>query len=463
MGDKKDIDKLFASGLQDFEATPPQDAWAGIIADVDQKKKAKRALIWRWAAVAAALILAFYSGYYFNDSQKDFPKQNYDQNNSIATEKEISNEPIEELNYKTAKSDEKSILESSKTVVKTHDEKTKTTNELSQTDDDLTNFSTSSEPLFSSSPHSQGSVEPADDRISEEQLNLPYGANPSYPFDEFSPSSNFALDLFVDNSGYTEDFPLRKPVKPLRYSVGFMASPTIPFIENRVNTTDEASSENIKKAKPKGSYAVGLTLGYRISKRLQVNSGISINHWKQSSNDLLLSVSLSSSSVATNTSYQAKGYTNSTQLNFDGFSDPSNQGQFETSEAYSLTGNYAVLPSLHEEYRFIDIPISLSYYLVDRPKWNFTVSGGINSRIVNRVNATITYADGSKETYDNIELQPYTSQLIAGVGVVYNISRRLQFTVKPTLLYGISKVNTHPQTDTYFHQILIYSGLSFRF
>ena len=126
MGDKKDIDKLFASGLQDFEATPPQDAWAGIIADVDQKKKAKRALIWRWAAVAAALILAFYSGYYFNDGQKDLPKQNYDQNNSIATEKEISNEPIEDLNYNTAKSDEKSILESSKTIVKTPDQKTKT-------------------------------------------------------------------------------------------------------------------------------------------------------------------------------------------------------------------------------------------------------------------------------------------------------------------------------------------------
>lgn len=463
MGDKKDIDKLFASGLKDFEANPPQNAWDSIIADVDQKKKAKRALIWRWAAVAAALILAFYAGYYFNDNQSNYPQTDYTNNNPEIERNKVPEKTASEGESNKDEVVNKPTSQEPETVADNPSEKRKIQNRPSQKNDGMASVSTGENRNSTSTNENQASR--SEDFFSDPLVNLPSSSLPKYEVDEVFPELDQELMVAITYEEFTDlkQISPSKPSKPLRYSVGIMASPTFPFIENRVQTSDEATTKNINKAKPEESYAVGISLGYRLSKRLQINSGLSLNHWKQSSTDLLLSISLSSSGVATNTSFQAKGYTNSTQLNFDGFSDPSNQGQFETSEWNSLAGNYAVLPSLSEEYRFIDIPLSLSYYIIDRPKWNFAVTGGINSRILNRINATITYADGTSEPYKEIKLQQYTSQLIAGFGLGYNINRRLQFSVRPTLLYGISKVNTHPQTDTYFHQILIYSGLSFRF
>src|SRR5690606_9743812 len=68
MGDKTKIDKLFQDGLNDFEASPQSDSWARIHATLEKKQQKKRALYWRWASIAAAVVLAFYTGYYFNDN-----------------------------------------------------------------------------------------------------------------------------------------------------------------------------------------------------------------------------------------------------------------------------------------------------------------------------------------------------------------------------------------------------------
>ena len=68
MGDKGKIDKLFSGGLDDFEASPQSDSWARINATMEKNHKKKRGLYLRWASIAAAMVLAFYAGYNFNQN-----------------------------------------------------------------------------------------------------------------------------------------------------------------------------------------------------------------------------------------------------------------------------------------------------------------------------------------------------------------------------------------------------------
>lgn len=81
MSERKNIDRLFQEKFKDFEAIPPQDAWANIEAKLDNKKK--RRVIpfwWRLSGVAAVFLIGFL-----------ISKSIYD-DNGIQTENAVVNE-----------------------------------------------------------------------------------------------------------------------------------------------------------------------------------------------------------------------------------------------------------------------------------------------------------------------------------------------------------------------------------
>ena len=69
MGDKKHIDRLFQERFKDFEVAPSDAVWKHIEAQLDKKKKKQRIIPiwWRYAGIAALLILLLTVGLaYFN-------------------------------------------------------------------------------------------------------------------------------------------------------------------------------------------------------------------------------------------------------------------------------------------------------------------------------------------------------------------------------------------------------------
>ncbi|MGC4040990.1 MAG: hypothetical protein QM710_09475 [Flavobacterium sp.] len=87
MKERKNIDRLFQEKFKDFEAMPPEDAWANIEAKLDGKKK-KRIIPfwWKLSGVAAVLLLGFLvSKSFFDDGIKnDNPIVN--ENNTLKKE-----------------------------------------------------------------------------------------------------------------------------------------------------------------------------------------------------------------------------------------------------------------------------------------------------------------------------------------------------------------------------------------
>ena len=54
---KNHTDELFRSHLQNFEASPPAEAWQGIVSSLDSGRRRQRAVVfWRMAASVAVLV-----------------------------------------------------------------------------------------------------------------------------------------------------------------------------------------------------------------------------------------------------------------------------------------------------------------------------------------------------------------------------------------------------------------------
>ena len=65
MENKENLDELFRTKFNDLEAEPPFDSWPDIKGRLARKERKKRMAFWRYSSVAAAVLLAFFSGYFY--------------------------------------------------------------------------------------------------------------------------------------------------------------------------------------------------------------------------------------------------------------------------------------------------------------------------------------------------------------------------------------------------------------
>lgn len=474
MGDKSKIDKLFSDSLGDFEASPQTDSWAHINATMEKKQQKKRAAYWRWASVAAALVLAFYSGYYFNDLDhvETYPEPlNHSEQSNKADY--ISNE---KPNTKIPTKEKTIISKSSALNEKPNQRATASTQALtlaktasrSKNGEDDNEISSNQQFEFDANI-----ISTEEDEILTPEQSVVIVSEPASPFEgKDSTESTFAelpentsselanTDMAAEKSVvYAENIEANNSAFS-RFTLSAFASPTFPFTDVTINQADETTQDNVEQEKLINSYTYGIGLGYRISKNLELQTGFALNNWKQEATGVRLNIT-TSSITSTNTSVDANGNTSSGNVNFNGLTDPTNQGQLQTANIGGKT--YSVLPGLKEDYLFIEIPITLAYYIVDSRRWYTKVNMGLNSRFVAQSEATSVYADGSEVPYNNFDLETYSIQLIAGLGAGVKLGPHWEFGLHPTLLYGITQVNKHSEVDTYFHQVLIYSCLSYRF
>jgi len=473
MENKHPIDELFAKGLSGYEASPGGDAWPGIEAVAARREKRKRFILWRWAAVAAALLLAFYSGYYFKDQDTpvtqpapavhEYP---IDENSSTSTplnkntDSPSSYEDQSSPGILTNTNQDPNIAESETSDRPGKDNRESQSIAAKESTDNIAPLAFTGDSI----PSENQQVATVILSLKNfEMATVP--ENPTSTFPQgimMTPAHKEPYARYDQLNGIYESPEKGESLSPL--SIRLLAGLSFPFTESTINTTNQLVRESLAKSSPEQGYSGGIELGYRLSSKVEIRAGLLFNQWKQTTSDIRLLVSQTSSGTSTNVDLQAKGYTSSGNLNFDGFSDPSNQGQFETSGIGSSSAfNYALLPALTEEYQFIDIPISFAWFFLEKHKWSLSARGGLNSRFLTNSKATLTYANGEKEKYEEIHLNTYSVQLIAGAGINYNLTSRLQIGLQPTLLYGISPINKHQQVDTYFHQLLIYSGLTYRF
>jgi hypothetical protein len=474
MGNKREnIDQLFKEKFQNFEAATPHDAWQDVSTRLDQAKGRKRILILRWSAIAAALILAFFSGWHFDQvvsSDKNEPSLILSPSTGISSEefekpKDVpsgseassahSSDVVKSLNAKT----EEAVSEKIDVAPST-----KATSPEEIVAPAVTRKHQKSRKLKAPSNASQNGYAVN----SEEETTLPVPLDllpkptPSITLETLD-NNNTLLLSEDDNSkqNYTPSyavvdpnrFPKRK-MESSRFELGLMGGPTVPFRNVRYDKADNAISNNVQNERLENAYAAGITLAYKAENRFEYTAGIMVNNWNQTSNNIILEADEPNNSI-TSQPDELVGNTSYGSIKFD---TPNSFSQVSPS---TEAGQFILLPNIQQQYQFVEIPVGVAYYLLDG-RFQIKAQMGLNARILSSSTVKLEYPNGDIEDYDGLDPNTWSLQLNAGPNLGYAITNRLRLHVSPTIFYGLTPNTDMDGVETYHHQFLLFSGFSFR-
>lgn len=479
MAPKNKLDELFQERFSDLEMDPSTDGWPLIEDRLLRHQQRRRALYLRWLATAAAVILAFYGGYFWR--LQEAPVYSTP---SVAEEARVNQDP--------------QINVAGRSAATPPQVRVKATNASADPSHNTTQISahqyTPPSGLIEINRQEKANLAVAEPRVSSESVNeiqrpgldhmgLPQLNNPEMTSAPEPAAEDIIVPVMVAESGisgsdsakhnenvalYTTLMP--EEVKdiphlpsnselvsvgrktPTGFSLGMALSPTFAFSQVNVNDNTDVAAYNAPNDVTAMSLTAGFQLEYRNRGRWSFEAGLFVNQWSQSNDRLIADVDPGGPVTSTTNLYSN---TSTSNIRF-GDDDGQNQENFATAADGLL-----LVPELDETYNFLEFPVSAAFYLAEGRKWSWKLKAGLSPRFLTSSSVMLNYRDGRTENVENLPLRNFSLQLIAGSGVEYRLNQRLRLNLMPAIQYGLTPVNQHNVVDTYFHQFLIYSGLSY--
>ncbi|WP_242203395.1 PorT family protein [Aestuariivivens insulae] len=518
MSDKKHIDRLFQEKFKDFEASPRDEVWDAIEAQLNKKKKKRRVIPiwWRYAGVAALLVLLLtLGGLYFNSEGINVPT-----NQVVDTESGDEAEHVEHNDENPSseaiKNQNDNTIIGSKDVI--------ANSETNQTDDSNTKTNGSStqntDPaklIQSTSAQGQNTITSeaiAKERITSEENNSI--SNPIIQKPDVLKETSQDNNTTIANNKASENEPqniannnksvldkdkaknailntqnadslavaqtnttdtkeqsiedlIDKDIKELieeekfnRWSVAPNAAPVYFNSLGEGSSIDPQFNTNAKSGELNMSY--GIKASYAINKKLRIRSGINKVRLGYNTNDVVVFQSISSNENTI--SAALPNIDSSTKGNLNTISS-SNNTLFASADNFnSKNGSSGLLASaesasINQEFGYIEIPLEIQYTLLDK-KFGVNLIGGFSSFFLNE-NKVFSETSSSRTLVgeaNNINNVSYSANL--GLGLNYKISKKLDLNVEPLFKYQINTFsNTSGNFKPYF--IGVYTGFAIKF
>ncbi len=250
-----------------------------------------------------------------------------------------------------------------------------------------------------------------------------------------------------------------------RFIVGASVSPTMGFSRTGGDARI-AGLINSERSRP--TYSTGVSVGYRISDRLTVHSGIALASMGQTINDVTVYAGLSDYyAVKSNYLYSMETATGTILAgNTDLYLTDSKdrvatliQGDMADPSKYNLT---QVGSDIHQVFRYLELPVMVRYRLIDR-KVGLNLSGGVaygllvgNTAYTGQGSETIMV--GHTEGVNEFNL---SSQV--GLGMEYNVSQKITFNLEPVFRYYVTPLSNFSGAIYKPYSLGFYSGFYFKF
>lgn len=250
-----------------------------------------------------------------------------------------------------------------------------------------------------------------------------------------------------------------------RFLVGASMSPSMSFSRSGQSPR---LSELINSEKSRPAYSTGVSVGYRISDRLTIQSGIGLASIGQTINDVNVYAGLSDF-YAVKSSYLYSVETASgiilagnTDLYLTDSKDRVNtliQGNMADPSKYKLT---QVGSDIQQVFRYLELPVMLRYKLIDR-KFGLNLSGGVAYGLL--VDNAAYTGEGSELIRvghtEGVSTHNLSSQL--GLGMEYNISKKITFNLEPLVRYYVTPLSDISGSLYKPYSLGFWSGFSFKF
>jgi hypothetical protein len=470
MKEKKHIDRLFQESFKDFEVTPNDKVWQNIDAKLNDNKKKRRVIPiwWRYAGVAAILLILFSLGnIYFNSENVASPNQISDTNSDAniiikddsklpeitpvtdsdavksaisSNDKDNFNEPVPNQNAitKTLNSDKpitnkRDSVNKSLSVDKNNRPHTYQENKIADVKEIQSNPEILNKEIASSFNQNDSTLIAKD----FEKKNVLKNDN-----------SEDTQTLIEDVIADTQKDPEQKNLN--KWIVTTNAAPVYFNSLGKGSSLGSEFSENSKSGDITMSY--GISASYAINKKIRVRSGINKVNLGYNTNNVLIFETIGLNiNASTNKNINPNNMSQSVSI-ISGkvLSDLNNRNLIQSSNT-----------TINQSLGYIEVPLEIEYAIIDK-KFRFNVIGGFSSLFLSN-NSLFYNSNGERMRIGeatNLNKMSYSANF--GLGFNYNLSKSFDFNLEPVFKYQINAFNSNTGNfNPYF--IGIYTGIGFKF
>ena len=468
MKEEKHSDQIFRNKLENYSVDPPEHIWTGVQEQLLRNKKSRRIIYTRWISAAAAILLAFLGGWYFNHNADTTQTITSEKSNIQPTENNRNKETEPELkNVEPVKNKQEFIASAVK--------KEKTETDINK------------QTVASLKPEAKVNVTSSENR-SRETLNFKEleGREPDFIFNEkrkiklpqnhqFSTSMNDLTEtdrvLIASN---TADYKNLKNENK-HWKLGMMVS---PGYSSQVANHSDGYSTNMIYSTNSGSANVtgGISVQVKTSKRISVESGVYYDKNGQKEEQLFQFFGMAKQNEPIEMSPGDAAFSGNTAVKDSRVALNSNAGVIALDNyAYGLevSGNmeslvseaanaYVTSGEVSQVFDFIQIPLYLRYKVVDS-RFDVEMIGGFNAGMLVGNNAYINNDFGSQNIGKTKDISPFSVSGTLGVGLNYKLSNHFSIGAEPRFNYFLSSINKNPDVSYKPYRIGFYTGIYYEF
>nr|WP_319510408.1 hypothetical protein [uncultured Draconibacterium sp.] len=473
MSKKLNIDDSIREKFEGFSAAPPSHVWDNIQSQIDGQHKKRRMAYIGWISAAAVVVLAFIAGWYFNG-------------------KTVVEAPVLVEQQSVPESNEEPVVSPQNNNIETAAAQLAEANDINGVETNETNTTTNKE-TFAEFEHTVAQKQPETEQI--DASRTPENYNLLQRIEAiFAPKQT---DIFlaeknkktqIEESYSADEMLIAANLQNLKeqkekehgWIVGAQIS---PGYSSHSASHNETYADNMTYNSDNGGSNVGggISVQYKTSKRLRVESGIYYAKDGQKANNsfnLFAFKNDAEYSEAPQASFDGStpAFSNVVQTGSAGIAMNSTAGVIEmktTPEGANIAArlespNDAVADVLYSDgefsqvFEFVEVPLYLRYSIVDK-KVGLELLGGISAGFVIGNNAYLDNDYGLQNIGSTADISTLNFSGTLGVGVNYMLGKHISFALEPRLNYYLNSINSNPDVDYRPYRIGVYTGLYYEF
>jgi hypothetical protein len=468
-----------------MEIQPPDGMWNKIEQKMVEKKKIKILNIYRTMAASIALLLATGIGYYIGTYKNKIPKQalitktyslsefnklkekhtnKKDYNRSIiknTNNKVIASnsftKPLEKKNNEIKNSFSKnpqSLAKSAKSFANINAQKRSSDSE----NEKVTNLTTNNNEKPTRQDLTLSYIKPVFFNQLKQNIPTMLVYSSKYDKEKYKPNENSTAKLEISKN-------------VIKWSLGWNIAPMYANRNIENNKTDKPSSFYYNDETPMLAYAGGLYINCSKS-RWSLESGI----YYSQSGMRIENVTLSSSQANKVSPITSSDGQNSLSNNTTSSSLRNSIGIIENSSNSSVTtlmlSNTSRNPTtteynssvfaLEQQFRYIEIPVTVVYKLINR-RINVNIAGGLGANFLvgNNVYSDLNNKISYFGTTVGIEKINYFTIVKTTIGIPF--SSKFCFEIEPRFSYSLNSLNIATKLNIYPYSFGVFTGLNYKF
>ncbi|WP_319502007.1 hypothetical protein [uncultured Draconibacterium sp.] len=475
MSKKLNIDDSIREKLDGFSAAPPSHVWDTIQSQLDGQRKKRRMAYAGWISAAAVVVLAFLAGWYF--SGKSIIEEPTMAQQQTAPEKTQEPAVTPQDNSIEIEVDQ---LAGAQDINSTQTNATQSISEdkmLAEVELPTKRNESETDQVFSARTEEDYSLlERIEAIFTTKQSNVSLAEKSN----AFQIEKSFAADEMLIAAN------LRSLNEQKQQEHGWIVGAQItPGYSSHSASHNDSYARNMTYESDNGGSNIGggISVQYKTSKRLRVESGIyyakdgqkadnSFNLFA-SDKDMLYGAAPDASYDGLNT-----GFSNLVQTGRSegGIAMNSTAGVIEmktTPQGANISANLensndVTAQRLYSDgefsqvFEFVEVPLYLRYSVLDK-KVGVELLGGINAGFVIGNNAYLDNSYGVQNIGSTADISTLNFSGTLGVGVNYALGKHFSFALEPRLNYYLSSINSNPDVNYRPYRIGIYTGVYYEF